>query len=197
MSIWMISLFEILQYSVGSLFWGILWTLLGMALLFFLIKGFYPKSVFTPISLVTGVVLFFFLAFQSILICGAVKVKSLSAELETSIDGYIPNSWKQYGKEVTAADSQQIVENLGVDYALFSHYINWADFEGHSADKVASAMVEEFNSFLNAFIWRRVGWSLFFVLLGTFMVIRTLGTIQTYTHHRRGGSSSRRRHNDF
>lgn len=193
----MISLFEILQYSVGSLFWGILCTLLGMGLLFFLIKGFYPKSVFTPVSLLTGVVLFFFLTFQSILICGAVKVKSLSAELETSVNSYIPDSWKQRGKEITAADSQQIVESLGVDYALFSHYINWADFEGHSADNVAAAMVQEFNSFLNAFIWRRVGWSLFFVVFGTFIVIRTLGTAQAYTRHRRGGSSSRRRHNDF
>lgn len=197
MSVWLISLFEILKYSVGSLFWGILLTLLGMGLLFFLIKGFYPKSVFTPVSFLVGVILFFFLSIQSILICGAVKVKSMSAALETTVNSYIPDSWKLQNREITAADSQQIVENLGGDYALFSHYIDWADFHGHSANEVAAAMMDEMNSFLNAFIWRRVGWSLLFVLLGTFIVIRTLGTVQVYNRYRRGGSSSRRRHNDF
>lgn len=197
MSVWLISLFEILKYSVGSLFWGILLTLLGLGLLFFLIKGFYPKAVFTPISFLVGVILFFFLSFQSILICGAVKLKSMSAVLETTINEYIPDSWKLQGREITAADSQQIVENLGVDYALFSHYIDWADFHGHAAGDVAAAMIDEMHRFLNAFIWRRVGWSLLFVLLGTFIVIRTLGTVQVYNRYRRGGASSRRRHNDF
>lgn len=197
MVVWTISLFEILEYSLGSLFWGIFITLLGMALLFFLIRGFYPKSVFTPISFVVGVILFFFLSFQAILICGAVKIKSMSSELELTINSYIPDSWRTYDKDITVADSQQIVENLGVDYALFSHYIDTAEFRGYTANNIASAMVDEMHSFLNGFIWRRVGWCSFWIILGSFIVIRTLGAQQCYQRRRGGRTSSRNRHNDF
>ena len=189
--------FDILRYAIGSMFLGVLFTILGVGLLFFLIKGFYPKSAFTPVSFIVGFILFFLLSFQSVFICGAFKVKSMAADIEVSINQYIPSSWKLSNQEISADDSQQIVENLDKEYPLFGCYIGWADFHGHTAANVAAAMVDEMHSFLNKFIWRRVGWSLLFIVLGTFIVIKTLDTYYGMTGKKRAPAKRNRRNNDF
>lgn len=180
--------FDILRYAIGSMFLGVVFTILGVGLLFFLVRGFYPKSTFTPISFFVGTILFVLLAFQSVLICGAFKVKGMSAEIESRINQYIPATWKVLGHEFDAAESQQICDNLGEDYPLFACYVGLADFSGHNVDNIAQAMREEVNRFFYRFIWRRVLWSLLFIIVGTFIVIKTLEIYQT-TLRSRGRSA--------
>lgn len=189
--------FDILRYAIGSMFLGVLFTILGVGLLFFLIKGFYPKSTFTPISFIVGFILFFLLSFQSVFICGAFRVKSMADEIEVSINRYIPSSWRAVDQEISTDDSQQIVENLDKEYPLFGCYIGWADFQGHTANNVAEAMVDEMHSFLNKFIWRRVGWSLLFIVVGTFIVIKTLDTYYGIKNKKHTPVRRNRRNSDF
>lgn len=62
-------------HSAGSMFLGIFITLAGVGLMFFLIKSWRRNATYTLLSFIVGGVLFFFLAFQSILLCGAVTIK--------------------------------------------------------------------------------------------------------------------------
>ena len=60
------ALFQIVAYSIGNLFLGILLTVVGVILLFVLIQSWYRNSTFTPVSYIVGGILFLFLSFQSI-----------------------------------------------------------------------------------------------------------------------------------
>lgn len=44
------ALFQIVAYSIGNLFLGILLTVVGVILLFVLIQSWYRNSTFTPVS---------------------------------------------------------------------------------------------------------------------------------------------------
>ena len=47
-------LFDILRYSMSSIFWGILIAIALMGLFVFLIKGWYKNALFTPASYLVG-----------------------------------------------------------------------------------------------------------------------------------------------
>lgn len=48
------ALFQIVAYSIGNLFLGILLTVVGVILLFVLIQSWYRNSTFTPVSYIVG-----------------------------------------------------------------------------------------------------------------------------------------------
>ena len=52
------ALFQIVAYSIGNLFLGILLTVVGVILLFVLIQSWYRNSTFTPVSYIVGGILF-------------------------------------------------------------------------------------------------------------------------------------------
>ena len=58
------ALFQIVAYSIGNLFLGILLTVVGVILLFVLIQSWYRNSTFTPVSYIVGGILFLFLSFR-------------------------------------------------------------------------------------------------------------------------------------
>lgn len=189
--------FEILKYSIGSVFWGILFTVIGVGLLFFLIKGFYPKSTFTPLSFVVGAILFVLLCFQAILLCGAISIKGMSDDVLVYIHQCLPSYWEGRAVELTPGQCQELLDKTIEEYPLVGYYVGVADFKGFNSQNIAEAMVDELNSFLNKFIWKRVGWSCLFILTGAFIVIKTL---EVYRGIKKGGkrraaAAARRRDN--
>lgn len=166
-------IFSILFYSIGSLIWGVLLTAVGIALLFFIIKSWRKNAEFTLASFIIGVVLFFLLAFQSVLLCGAITVKNCSHEIRA----YINRMVDAIPEDVTfsTSDSQQILDNINEAFPIVSHYFDWADFEGHNSSNIADAMVEVFNENMNWYILRRVGWCLLFVIVGAILILKTMG----------------------
>lgn len=72
-------LINILQYSIGSLFIGVLITLIGVCLMFYIVKSWRRGAEFSPGSFIVGAILFFFLSFQSVLLCGAITIKYASS----------------------------------------------------------------------------------------------------------------------
>ena len=71
-------------------------------------------------------------------------------------------------------DSQAILENLKTDLPLVGHYANWADFTGHTPADIAHSMNEKMQSFMNEYIIKHSLWILAFVLLGAFLIIKTM-----------------------
>ncbi|MBQ8673070.1 MAG: hypothetical protein IJ511_03320 [Bacteroides sp.] len=190
-------MFDILHYAMDSMFWGVLLAIAGVALLFYLIRSFYPKYTFTPLSFVAGAVIFVLVAFQSVFICGAFKIKGMTDEMYASINSYIPQSWVACDHAFTTDETQQICDNLRDEYPLFACYVGTADFRGHTPATVAQSMVDEIHSFMNRYILRRVAWCLGFIIVGTFIVVKTMEVYRVSM--RRGGAAARRsrRNNDF
>lgn len=179
---------NILINSVGSLLIGILLTVLGTALMFVIIKSWYKNRTFTPLSFIVGAVLFIFLSVQSILICGAITIKGYGPEVKGLINSYV--SVLPDDTDLSQQDSQQILNRLRDDLPLVGHYVGWADFAGHTPADIADAMEDELQSFMNWYILRRLLWSLLFIVLGAFLVIRSME--QDRPRRRRAGSGHAR-----
>lgn len=59
------ALFQIIAYSLGNLFLGVILTIVGVALMFVLIQSWRSNCTYTPLSYITGGILFLFLSFFS------------------------------------------------------------------------------------------------------------------------------------
>lgn len=191
------ALFTIINYSIGNLFLGVLLTLIGVALMFFLIKSWFNHKTFTALSFVVGAILFVFLSFQSVLLCGAVTIKSYTDDVEQAIEGWVSNlSVEQhFDKE----DSQKIMNGIMKEWPLVGYFVNTADFTGHTSLSIGKAMAHTMRVYMNWFILRRVLWSLLFTIAGAVIVIKSMegstgrGRCSSYSR----SSSHRRRPYDY
>ena len=190
------ALYTIISYSLDNLFLGVLLTIVGVGLMFFLIRSWFSNSSFTPFSYIIGFVLFLFLSFQAVLLCGAVTIKSYGDEVEVAINEWVRNLPDDV--RFNKASSQQVLEQIQQEWPLVGYFVGGADFTGHTPVDIAHAMTEELHSFMNGFILRRIGWSLLFVVVGAFIVIKTME--HTRRQRNRGGYASarsrRRRYDD-
>ncbi|MGN0049493.1 MAG: hypothetical protein ACI37U_11450 [Bacteroides sp.] len=168
-------LFDLLQFSLSSLFYGVLITVVCLVLFFVLIRGWYKSATMTPISYIVGIVLFFLLSFQCTLIMGAIKVIHISdffaGEVQQLMQPFFQNN-----QEVTARQSTQIVENLVDTYPVLGHFFQSGEFTGYTAAELPEVMRQTICTFLRWFIVRRLLWCLAFVVVGAFLVIKSLGS---------------------
>lgn len=189
------ALFNIISYSIGNLFLGVLLTAVGVALMFFIIRSWFSNRAFTPISYVVGAILFLFLSFQAILLCGAVTIRSYSTDVEEAINGWVRDvpEYVTFDEE----NSQAILESIQAEWPLVGYFIGGADFTGHTPLNIASAMADELRAYMARFIWRRVGWSVLFVVVAAFVVIQTMEQTgrarRTASSRARSTGGSRRR----
>ena len=199
-------LFSILRYSIGNIAIGMLIALVGTILMFLLIKGWYKNAMMSIASYVVGAILFFLLSFQSILICGALTIKSYGEEVEAGINEMVSNLPSDL--KMTQQDSQKILNEISAKRPLVSFYLNEADFSGHTPLDIAVSMVNVMKNYMNWYIVRRLLWCLGFVVVGGIVGIKCLshtksasvrmGISRTTTHMPRAGgrksrySSSRR-----
>lgn len=189
----------IFNYAIDCIFLGVLFTLIGVGLLFFLIRGFYKNYTFTPLSFCVAFVLFFLLAYESILTCGAVKIKNLSEDVRTTINQQLPSYWQDIPQAITPGESQELLDVIVETYPIVGQYLNIADFQGHDTTTIANAMVDEMNSYMNKFIWKRIAWSLLFICIGVFIVVKTMDAVKAVrrsarSHARPHGSRERSRY---
>lgn len=178
------ALFNIINHSIGNLFLGVFITILGVALMFFLIKSWFNHKTFTTLSFIIGAILFVFLSFQSILLCGAITIKTYTDEVEKNISEWVKNipPSKEFDKE----DSQIIMNGIMEEWPLVGYFVDTADFTGHTSLNIAPSMADAIREYMNWFILRRVLWSLFFTITGAVIVIKSME-----------GNSSRRRRSSY
>lgn len=166
------ALINIFYHSIGSMLVGVLLTIIGIILMYVLIRLWWRNATFSVSSILVGVILFFFLSFQSILLCGAITIKSYSDDVEIYIDEIVRNVPRS--EHFSIEDSQYILDCISEEWPLVGYYVNLADFHGHTSDTIAEAMVDELRSYMNWFIFRRVCWSLLFVIVAAIIVIKTI-----------------------
>ena len=176
---------DLLQFSLSSLFWGILITAVCLILFFILIRGWYKNASFTLVSYMIGVMLFFLLTIQCTLVMGAIKIINISDFYASEIQNVIQNHFYD-NQEVTLQQSQQIIEGLVEAYPVLGHFFQSGEFIGYTAAELPEAMRTEMCYFLRWFIFRRLLWCLAFVIVGAIGVIWTMNPV-----NRLGNNSKR------
>lgn len=177
------ALLNILRYSAGSIIWGILLSIFCLALFVLLIKGWYKDASFSPISYLVGCVLFLFLAFQCILIIGSIKIIETSDYYETQISRIVEYMLPQTDM-VSARQSDDIIKELIEEYPLLRYYISGGEFAGFTPAQLPHAIVSELRVFMRWYIFRRILWSVGFVIVGAIIVIKSLSRNHSSTRPR-------------
>lgn len=183
-------LFNIIQFSFGSLIWGILIALACMALFVFIIKGWWKNAMFTIWSYLIGSILFLMLSFQCTMIVGSLKIINTCDEYEayfTSVVNSMYDGWEEVSQE-----SADIVINKAIaEFPLLEYYISGGEFSGYNAKQIPAAMADELRSFMWAYITRRLLWCLGFVIVAGVIGIMTLNKYNRST--RTYGTNNRER----
>ena len=167
------ALYDILIYSFSSVIWGILIAIVCMALFVFLIKGWYKDATFSPISYIIGVILFFFLSFQCILIVGSLKILDMTDYYEVEITGIVNSAYDDLD-EITMGQADGIIQEVINRFPILHYYIGGGEFSGFTAKELPHAMADELRSFMRWYIFRRILWCLGFVIVGAILAIRSL-----------------------
>lgn len=187
-------LLEILKYSIGSLFWGILIGILCLALYLFLVKGWYKSAAFSPATYIVGAILGVLLIIQCVLICGACAIISATDDYEPILTNIVAGVVGFSNEIETLEESQVIIDQLIASDPLVASYIGGGEFTGYTAQQLPGVMCEELRSYMRWYIFRRIMWSLGFVIVATVIVIKTLKPAEnTRTNHASRTISSTRR----
>lgn len=164
---------SLIQFSAGSIVWGVLIAALCMALFVFLIRGWWKDAEFSPVTYVVGAVLFVLLAFQCILICGSVKIISMANTFEIEathiVDNFLPKD-----QEVSMVDADTVIKTLISEFPVLGHYIGGGEFSGFTAAQLPHAIAEELRSFMKWYIVRRLLWCLGFVVVAAVIGAKTI-----------------------
>lgn len=188
-------LWNIIQYSIGSLVWGVLIAVLCMALFVFIIKGWWKDAMFSIWSYIIGFVLFVLLAFQCTMIVGSLKIIDTTDTYEAYFNEIVDNIYEGW-EEVPTEQADIIIKKAIAEYPLLEYYIGGGDFSGFNAKQLPGAIAEELRSFMRAYITRRLSWCLGFVLVAGVLGIKTLdkryaSPIRSSRNERRSSGSFR------
>ena len=166
-------LFEILRYSLSSMFWGVLIAVICMGLFVFLIKGWYKDATFSPISYLVGALLFLLLSFQCVLVVGSLKIIDMTDEYENRITTIVNSVYSSY-EEVSLTQASDIIDRIIDEYPILQYYIGGGQFSGFTAQELPHAIAQELRSFMRWYILRRILWCLGFVIVGAICVIKSM-----------------------
>lgn len=168
------ALWEILQFSISSLFWGILIAAVCMCLFFFAIKGWWKNAEFTIITYIMGFVLFILLSVQCIMICGAIKIISFTDIVEEKTQEILDMRYVSLDSSVSLAESEEVIQLLIDEFPIFENYFGSGYFMGYTVETLPAAIGDEIRSFMRHFIFRRLLWCLGFVVVSAIIAIKTI-----------------------
>lgn len=179
-------LLDIMHYSMGSIFWGILMGIFFLAVFFLLIKGFYKDAEFNPATYITGTVLGILLMIQCILVCGSLSILSLVNDYEILLTNLVATLHMPASELVSKANASEIIDDLIAANPLLAKYISGGEFQGFTVAELPSAIAEELRSYMRWYIFRRFLWCLGFSIVAALVVVKTMG--RKYDRRRRNGT---------
>lgn len=186
-------LWDIISMSAGSLVWGIVISMLCMAMFVFIIMSWWKDALFTVWSYLIGAVLFLLLAVQCTLIVGSLKILDTVDMYEGYVTQIVDQVYEGY-EEVSTEESDVLIKKVIERYPLLQYYIGGGEFAGYNARSLPAAIAEEMRSFMWKYIFRRLMWCLGFVLVSGVLGIRTLDRRnEAMRHDRNSGRSSSQR----
>lgn len=179
----------ILKYSIGSLIYGGLITIAFLALFIFFIKGWYKDAVFRPISIVVLGILSLIVLWNSTIICGALAMKSDITSIQGMIENVIATAGLDRNVTVDLEGSNDIFRAVVDQHPILGYYADYCDFSGWRIAELPGVICETLKDYLNGIIVKALLWSLGFVIVGSVIVIKTMGRRTTASYgQRRGGS---------
>lgn len=162
--------FQLFTTAFMSIFYGVVITAAVMAILYFLLRQFNRGIVESVPFYITGVVLFLLLTIQFSLMMGAIDAKSYVDGIEIYVQQLVEGA----SGLVTAQESQEILDEITSQNHLIGLFFGTCNFSGNDISQLPAVMAETFRSNLNSYIWHRVGWAFFVIVVAVVIAIYRL-----------------------
>ena len=147
--------FQLFTTAFMSIFYGVVITAAVMAILYFLLRQFNRGIVESVPFYITGVVLFLLLTIQFSLMMGAFDAKSYVDGIEIYVQQLV----------------QEILDEITSQNHLIGLFFGTCNFSGNDISQLPAVMAETFRSNLNSYIWHRVGWAFFVIVVAVVIAI--------------------------
>lgn len=134
----------------------------------------FRDAVFTLPSCVSLVLLFIFLSFHCVLICGSFKIIDIADYCESAFSGVASIVSETAAGHHDNISSEQLLKEITDEYPVFSKFIDTDRFAGCKAADLPHVMAEELRSTMHAYILRRVLWCIGFIVVFIIIAIRTM-----------------------
>ena len=183
----MFTLFRLLEFSFSSIVWGVILSAVCIFLIHLIISGLWNKAEYTPLTFLSGFVLFIALTFNIALIFGGMKVKSLVDDVQASAETVVNTVVKPRG-EMIEAGTEEVTKRIGDEYPILAPYLESAKVDASSIEKLPETIANSVRSSINSFILRRVLWSLGFLVVCAIVAVKsvnTAGSTRGYSRHNR------------
>lgn len=169
---------EIMHYAGWSVAVGIVIAVAFVLLLFAIIRGFYPKKVFSPASIIIGIVLCILLCIQFIPLCASIALKRQISNFEVWLTEYVihPENYP-VPLPVTTEESTKIVEQAVEEYPILGTLIGSGEFTGFDTSNLAHGIAQELNSYLNKLILKLLLVALLETSICAFIIVRNQAKI--------------------
>lgn len=165
---------EIIHYAGWSVAIGIIITIAFVGLLFSIIRGFYPKSTFSPASIIVGVILGILLCLQFIPLYASFALKGQIGHFETWIsESIIHTENYPIPVPITTEKSTEIIHRAIEEYPTFGTIIGSGEFTGFNTSNLAPAIAQELNSYLNRIITKLLIIAFLETAICAFLIVHT------------------------
>lgn len=165
--------FSIIGDIIGGVCLCLLIAIGIVAAILYIIRAMYPRHILTKTSILAGAVLFLLLLIQGILLCGAVSLKSKIENCTGFVQTYIQRYHKGTQTVIERMEVQEIADRLADEYPIVAHFINEIDIKSCDIEHVAETYTQGITDALNLYIWKRIGWSITFIIVGVFAIVKS------------------------
>lgn len=165
---------EIMHYAGWSVAIGIIIAVAFVLLLFAIIRGFYPKTVFSSLSISVGILLGILLCIQFIPLCASIALKRQIDNFEIWLTENVihPENYP-VPQQISTEESTEIIEKAVAEYPIFGTLIGSGEFTGFDTSNLAHAIAKELNSYLNRLIAKLLIVALLETVICAFIIVRS------------------------
>lgn len=150
-------MFEFLSYGFGSVFGGLITTLVISGILLFLSFR-NSNGAVSPLALIGAFILFCLLFFQMTSMYCAINYKGVALKFITALN-------LQIGDQINGQELKEIVRNAITENPILLFFIDYADLEDFDWSRPIHSLRDVVSREFNWYIFRRILWSLLFIIL--------------------------------
>lgn len=174
-------LIHLLGDSISSLFWGILAGGGLTALLFILARGWRRDASFTPLSYAVGAVTGILLIIQCTLISGSLalmtQVDTVHDIVVTTVNTMVETGQAVINEVADKEEARQVADSVMKQYPIIGYFMDeteLTEITGRNLSEIPDAVADILKGHLRGYIFRRLIWMQAWMVLGIFLLIRTL-----------------------
>lgn len=162
---------ELVSLAFSTVIYGLLATAALMAILYFVLHEINHNAVRNIPFFITGIVLFPLLLTQFTLLFGAMETKSLVDSIEIFVSRSLESLHVTPTAAITGEDSQEMLNLIIQQFPILGVFADTCTFTGTQYSELAQTIGETLRDYLNSYMWRRIFWTLGFVVVATTIAI--------------------------